>query len=407
MRDRKGRDFESTYLAMRRRMNTLGTAVIPAPVTIAAHRHHASEIDFTPNDTTGGLLSADDVQEALEEHDTEKLARSGVQPMLGNLNMNTFYIYDIGQLRFDQDTVTAHVDGGLTWADDSGIERLVMTAAGASGNVDMPLGGVYVKVLNETGAEIAARKPVYLSGADGATNLLNATLDADNVSINDNQRGGLTMQSIANGAKGWVCIHGYAGGLDFSEFVEGDQLYVGGSPGDLSTTPPLKGCGFRIRIGTVIAAANPGSMWVDVDRRPDLDDLSNVSTGDFVEPKQHYDVPMWLPTPLETGCDAWRDVPANRFPTRIVVDTDTQLSPKDVIIHVTADTQPVVITLATLDGTDGYANALVRVKKIAGAERVTIDAAGTESIEGQLTVDLIKVGEVLDLQAVGNDWVIL
>lgn len=99
-KDRRGKDFESNYLAMRRRMQTLGTAVIPAPATIGAHRHHASEVDVSPNDTTGGLMSADDVQEALEEHDVEKLARSGVQPMLGNLDMGDFAIFDVLNLTF-------------------------------------------------------------------------------------------------------------------------------------------------------------------------------------------------------------------------------------------------------------------------------------------------------------------
>lgn len=404
---KRRRDFEAGFHATRARLQTLGAAVIPAPTTITAHRHHASEIDVTPNDTSGGLLSADDVQEALEEHDSEKLARSGVQPMLGNLNMNSFYIYEIDALRFELDPENAPTEGALQWADDSGIERLVMTAAGSAGNVDMPLGGVYVKVLNSTGSTIAACKPVYLSGADGATNLLTIALDADNKAINVTQRGGLTLQSIADGAKGWICIHGYAGGLDFSGFAAGDPLYVASTAGDLLTAPPLKGCGFRIRLGVVIKAANPGSMWVDVDRRPDLDDLSNVSTGDFAQAKQTYDVPMWLPTPDETGCDAWRDVPAARFPVRTVVDSDAQLQPKDVVVAVTADTVPVVITLPPLDGTDTYANGWMRVKKVAGSKVVTIDGFGSEAIDGDLTVSLIKVGEALDFQAVGSGWVLL
>lgn len=120
-KDRRGKDFESTLIAARRRLQTLGTAQIPAPVTITAHRHHASEIDVTPNDTTGGLMAADDVQEALEEHDVEKLARSGVQPMLGNLDMGDFAIFDVLNLTFM---------GGVGAAIVNLVRRITMTGIG-------------------------------------------------------------------------------------------------------------------------------------------------------------------------------------------------------------------------------------------------------------------------------------
>src|SRR5574341_1227580 len=95
---RSPRDQESIHAASRKRMQTLGTAVIPGPTTIPPHTHSADQITFQPY----GLLAADDVQEALQEHDDEKLARSGVQPMNGNLNMDDglgpWEIYNIKNL---------------------------------------------------------------------------------------------------------------------------------------------------------------------------------------------------------------------------------------------------------------------------------------------------------------------
>jgi hypothetical protein len=273
---RRGRDFESLYQAFRRRMESLGSAAIPTPSTIGAHTHHAREIVSDPFDLTG----ADDVQESIEEHDTEKLARSGVQPMLGNLNMNTFYIYDIGALQFDKDTVVAKVDGGLQWADAAGVERLVMTAAGDSGNVDMPVGGVYIKVLNDSGTAIAAGRGVVLSGSNGAGNLLTVVpADIDSQALNETMAIGVTMQSIADGAKGWVCRLGYVGGLDLSAYTDGLQLYVADDVGTLSGVIPQKGCAARIRMAMVIDSSNPGSMWVDPDWRPDLDELAKSRCG--------------------------------------------------------------------------------------------------------------------------------
>jgi len=387
---KRGRDFEANYLAMRRRMQSLGTAVIPAPATIGAHTHHAREIVSDPFDIT----AADDVQEAIEELTSEKLARDGSQTMLGNLDFNTFKIYNLGALNFDTDTVVAAVNGGLQWSDAAGIERLVMRADG----VDMPVGGVYLKVKNATGTSIAAGVPVVLvTGAAG--NILTIELAADSMAVNVRMILGVTMQAIADGAKGWVCRLGYVGALDTSAFTDGLQLYVNGT-GAMSGTIPSKGCSARIRMGMVIDAANPGSMWVDPDWRPDLDELANVSIGDYA-PKQFFDVPMWLPTVDGEPCHNWRDFPAARLPAVDVsaayeVDQDNV---KDVVLYVTANAADIVITLPDLTLTF-QKGRLIRVKKVGGAYKVDVQTSGTDVIDGTYTsVKLYKVGEVLDLQA--------
>lgn len=387
---RRGRDFESNYLAMRRRMQSLGTAVIPAPATIGAHTHHAREIVSDPFD----LTAADDVQEAIEELNTEKLARSGVQPMLGDLNMNSFFIYEIDALKFELAPENSPVEGALQWADTSGIERLVMTG---SGGVQMPVGGVYIKVRNDTGSTINARTPVIVSSSDAALNLLEVERADVTMAVNSKVMVGLTMQSIANGTKGWACRLGYAGGLDFSAYSAGLQLYVDGL-GTMSGSPPSKGCGARIRMGVVINPANPGSMWVDPDWRPDLDELANVDIGRYAS-KQYYDVPMWLQTPDGEPCDAWRDYPASRFPMRVVIGDDDVLI-KDVVLLVEANASDAIITLPEITySLADSSNRWVRIKKRDGAYRVRVQTSGSDTINGDTEVALLKIGEVLDLMA--------
>jgi len=123
---RRGRDFESNYLAMRRRMQSLGTVVIPAPTTIGPHTHSADTITFEPY----SLLAADDVQEALQEHDDEKLARSGVQPMQGDLNM------DDGLGPWEIDNIkNLNMSGGVGAAILNLVRRIVMTGIGWIENV--------------------------------------------------------------------------------------------------------------------------------------------------------------------------------------------------------------------------------------------------------------------------------
>ena len=390
MRQKRRPDFEATEHATRTRLGAHPIHFIPAPTTVAPHTHHAREIVSDPFD----LTAADDVQEAIEELTTEKLARSGVQPMLGNLNLNQFYIYDLGALRFDTDTVVAAVDGGLQWADDAGIERLVMRADG----VDMPVGGVYIKVKNTFGSTIAAGRAVVLSGSDGAGNVLTVAPADIAMALNDTMALGVTMQSIANGAKGWVCRLGYVGSLDLSAYTDGLQLYVTDDVGTLGGTIPAKGCAARIRMAMVIDSSNPGSMWVDPDWRPDLDELANVSIGDYGA-KQFFDVPMWLPQQDGEPCFAWRDVPASRWPV-VESTADYEIVTKDVVLLASANGADLIVTLPDLAADPFNLNRWVRIKKVGGAFAVDVQTSGGDLIDSTYTsVKLKKVGEVLDIQS--------
>jgi hypothetical protein len=90
-RTKKRGDIDADYHAIRSRLKTLGTVNVVASTTIPPHTHSAEEIGMT----AAGLLAADDVQEGLEELDSEKLARDGTQTMLGALDMNAYSINNI------------------------------------------------------------------------------------------------------------------------------------------------------------------------------------------------------------------------------------------------------------------------------------------------------------------------
>ena len=100
---------------------------------LVAHTHDASQIYFEPNVPTGGLLSADDVQEMGEELDSEKLARSGVQPMLGDLNLDGFDIDNVRDLEVERDQTLGRdmtFLGGVGEAILSGVRRITMAGIG-------------------------------------------------------------------------------------------------------------------------------------------------------------------------------------------------------------------------------------------------------------------------------------
>jgi hypothetical protein len=116
MRQKKQGDIDSTYHAIRARLKALTATGGSAPTTVAPHGHAASAISFeeTQSDSSG-YLAADDVQEALEELDSEKLARSGVQPMLGSLDMDH---HDVNNILNAEVEVDASVGNDLTVGND-------------------------------------------------------------------------------------------------------------------------------------------------------------------------------------------------------------------------------------------------------------------------------------------------
>jgi hypothetical protein len=107
------RDIDAIYYALRPRLLGLTTVAVAAPRPPAPHTHSADEITFEPALNIAG----DDVQEGMEELDTENLARDGTQAMLGHLNMNGYQIYNILNLL---------VTGGLGSAIVSAVRVLTM-----------------------------------------------------------------------------------------------------------------------------------------------------------------------------------------------------------------------------------------------------------------------------------------
>jgi len=104
-----------------------------------ASQHPASSVTNTP----AGYLAATDVQAALNEHDSEKLARSGVQDMLGTLDMGGQEIQDVKDITFTGSVGEARIDA---------VRKIDMTGIGEIVDVkllDMTAGGVGEAVIDE------------------------------------------------------------------------------------------------------------------------------------------------------------------------------------------------------------------------------------------------------------------
>ena len=152
---KRGDDFESTFIATRRRLQSLGTVIVPAPTTIPPHTHHAIEIISEPEPVTA-LLDGVNVQEVEEELGYEKLARSGEQPWLGPdpLDMNHFDVTNVADAEIESDlTMSGPVGEAIVngprvihmagdHADDEakvdGLERVVFNNEPTASSIEQP-----------------------------------------------------------------------------------------------------------------------------------------------------------------------------------------------------------------------------------------------------------------------------
>lgn len=133
-----------------------------------------------------------------------------------------------------------------------------------------------VRVFNNTGNAIPNGKAVYISGAPGSSPITYITL-ASNVNYLDSSRTiGLTTETIADQAYGFVCIIGVVNDIDTSAFNVGDLLYLG-SAGALTSTIPTPPS-IRVAIGIVLQKhSSTGRVIIKPLMLFRPEDLSNIS----------------------------------------------------------------------------------------------------------------------------------
>jgi hypothetical protein len=279
------------------------------------HTHPSEDITHVGS----GYIAANDVKEAIEELDNEKLARSGAQDMLGNLDMGgneigdlknllftggvgaafidavrTIYMTGAGEvfgvkliefdptepstliryldtIEFDKNPVhSPHVEGSFHWDNSTAIK---MPVADVAGDVQLPLASVYMRVINHTGFTISAGVPVSWDGTS-----IFGTVSVARTSNDTTYFLGLTAADIANDDFGWVCVKGSVKG-SFG-YLGGGYIYLdNGLPRGLTTNPPgaeQKGCTDTVRVGYV---QNDDVFFVDIDRQPALGELSDVNVN--------------------------------------------------------------------------------------------------------------------------------
>ena len=118
-----------------------------------------------------------------------------------------------------------------------------------------------INVKNDSGATIGAGVPVYATGYSTKTTIAKALPSTTSPIL------GLLKNNTANGSDGVVVVAGVMEGLNTSEFLPGEVLYVGAS-GGLTNVRPTGGsaavgiCAYaHISNGIIIVEAKGNGTW--------------------------------------------------------------------------------------------------------------------------------------------------
>lgn len=192
--------------------------------------------------------------------------------------VNLAYADDVGitstdYITFDttpEATIPA-TQGTLSW--DSGESGLNLTAATG---VDVHLGQQnIVLVKNATGSSIPKGSVVYINGAAGQRPTI-ALSDADTEATSSKTLG-LTAETIADTAEGFVTTFGVQRGINTLGMTEGAAVWLSSTAGAYTTTIPAEPA-HSVFIGYVVkASATAGEIFVNPQNGYELNELHGVS----------------------------------------------------------------------------------------------------------------------------------
>ena len=199
--------------------------------------------------------------------------------------------------------LTANGSGGVAWealpGDATGITNIIGTSpisAAVSGTVATisidqtslsAASALNAEVLrhsvkNTTGTTIQKGSAVYVSGATGDNALI--SLASASSEVTSSKTLGITAESIANDAFGYVIEAGYITGINTSSTTAGAAVWLGNTPGSLVFVSPPAEPSHSVYLGVVARVqSNNGSILVKVQNGYEIDELHDVFITSLVK----------------------------------------------------------------------------------------------------------------------------
>lgn len=219
-------------------------------------------------DIGGTLSNQTDLQTALDA----KVPYTGATQ---DVNLGE-YGAQLGNLEFDNTpTNVPTTAGSVYWNDTDGTLNIVLKGGQTISRVGETQ---HIRALNNTGAQIARGKVVYVVGAQGQR-LTIALADAD-TEILSKDTIGFTAEAIADGSEGFVIVQGVINNVSTTGMIDGATVYLSQTAGSYTTTPPADPAHLVI-LGFIVngGSGGAGSIYVKVDNGYELEELHNVSNS--------------------------------------------------------------------------------------------------------------------------------
>ena len=219
--------------------NVDNTADVDKPVSSAQATAISSAVSTKANDSSVVHVTGNEAIAGIKTFSDTPMFNTGI-----DLTAITAPAYQAGLMYFDSTE-----DAFTVYSNDA--------------NVSLNLGQEqYIRVMNSTASSIANGIPVYLSGATSGT--VNIT-PAINTTLVGSQTIGLTTETIAAGAMGYVTVQGKVRNINTAAFTAGAAVYVGATAGALTSTIPANPA-FIARVGIVlVSSATVGVILVSIE----------------------------------------------------------------------------------------------------------------------------------------------
>ena len=318
-------------------------------------------------------------------------------------NDATFDIVFPDHVQFDiAATPLTNAEGLLQWNSTDGTLDLGMS----NGDVTQQIGQeLFIKAINKSGAQIDDGKPVYFNGRQSnRPKIYLAKSDSPSTSCVC----GIATQDIADNAEGYITTFGYvrkiktnySGSGDWgTTWNEGDKLYVSKTVAGQLTNVEPSSPHYSDIVGEVgiVGGAGVGSIFVHIIHHKTISELSDVdgtpltTSGQILvwnNSNQYWDADYNI-TDYETKAKPYSE----KTSTYTITTSDST-------INCTSGTFTVNLPTAV-----GITGRVFNIKNT-GTGIITIDANGSETIDGELT-QTVNQWENITIQSTGSNWIIL
>jgi len=202
---------------------------------------------------------------------------------------------------------SSNATGTIFWDSGDGLPAAVLNS-----NVTIGLGQEQVALVkNATGSSIAKGKVVYINGAQGQRPTITLS-DADAESTSS-KTFGVTSETIADGAEGFVTTFGVLRGVNTDGLTEGAALWLSSTAGGYTTTIPAEPA-HSVFIGYVVKAhASSGEIFINIQNGYELNELHGVLISGSIQNNEllSYDLSngLWInKTANEAGIATTEDL---------------------------------------------------------------------------------------------------